>query len=434
MNIDTTFNLKFIELEELNEPRFLFYAITGGRGSGKSYSIAQALLEVGYKYKKRIFCMREVQSTIEQSSYEELKSKIDDVYKYFGWCYNKCSMWNTHTGSTIVFKGMLDRNTSSRESLKGYSGVDIFWIDEAQVITKATLDVFIPLMRKEFGCAIFSFNKISNNLPVWEALHLDNPDKHTFFLEINYPDNPFINQTFIDIALKLKEIKPDEYDQYYMNIPNDQHKNLVVKHFTSDNVRKINYQKDLPIHISCDFNVGVMSWILAHKTTDKIFYFDELLVENTTTEDCIKLLIERYKDHKGGFVVNGDASGDYRKTQSKQTDYVQIKNALTKAYPNQNVFIEIRRFNPPIEARVKAFNAKVLTDAGVRCLYFDPKCKWTLHNIYNLKYDITGKNIETFTKQQLENAKELKYLGHIYDAMSYIVEYYYPIKKEYNNG
>ena len=44
----------------------------GGRGSSKSWSVAQALLALGMKKKLRILCAREIQKSILDSSYKLL--------------------------------------------------------------------------------------------------------------------------------------------------------------------------------------------------------------------------------------------------------------------------------------------------------------------------------------------------------------------------
>ena len=104
--------------------------------------------------------------------------------------------------------------------------------------------------------------------------------------------------------------------------------NLVVKDFTDENVREIQYQKDLDVHISCDFNVDPMAWVLAHKTEDKVFYFDELVLENTTTSKTCDEFYARYPEHRGKIIINGDASGDNRSCTSEYTNYVIIKKKL----------------------------------------------------------------------------------------------------------
>ncbi len=45
---------------------------------------------------------------------------------------------------------------------------------------------------------------------------------------------------------------------------------LVVKNFTDKNIKSLRYNPNLPLHLTCDFNVDPMCWCLAHKD-DKIF-------------------------------------------------------------------------------------------------------------------------------------------------------------------
>ena len=69
---------------EIFEPVFAFdgryIALTGGRGSGKSWFIAHYLLEICLYKKIDVLCAREHQESIEKSSYKLLK-KIIQKYK-----------------------------------------------------------------------------------------------------------------------------------------------------------------------------------------------------------------------------------------------------------------------------------------------------------------------------------------------------------------
>lgn len=105
----------------------------------------------------------------------------------------------------------------------------------------------------------------------------------------------------------------------------------------------------MDLHISCDFNVDPMAWVLAHKTDDKVFYFDEIVMENTTTARACDEFYRRYPNHKGRVIVNGDASGDNRSCTSEYTNYVIIKKRLL--HYGYDVDIKIKAFNPPIKNR-----------------------------------------------------------------------------------
>ena len=199
----------------------------------------------------------------------------------------------------------------------------------------------------------------------------------------------------------------------------------VVKDFTKENIREIKYQPDMDLHISCDFNVDPMCWVLAHKTDDKVFYFDEIVLENTTTAKSCEEFCNRYPAHKGKIIINGDASGDNRSCTSEYTNYVIMKKKL--AQYGYETDIKIKSFNPPIKNRIMAFNSKVKNADGEICIYVDKKCEKLLYNIYNLRYQEGSSKIDLPTYSQIKQSKDLKYLMHPFDAASYLVDFYWPI-------
>ena len=205
-------------------------------------------------------------------------------------------------------------------------------------------------------------------------------------------------------------------------------KNLnVVCDFDSENIRNINYREDLNLHITCDFNVDPMCWILAHKDSKNVYYFDEIVLENTTTVKCCDYFWSKYKGHKGKIIINGDASGDNRSTQSEYTNYVLMRNRLS-SLGFRDIEVKIRNFNPPIKNRVTAFNCMVKSFSGERHIFIDPKCEKLIYNLENLKYREGSSNIDLPSYSRIFQNPETKFLGHPFDAASYLVEYYFPIK------
>ena len=164
----------------------------------------------------------------------------------------------------------------------------------------------------------------------------------------------------------------------------------------------------------------------AHKTDDKVFYFDEIAIESTTTAKACEEVCRRYPNHKGKIIINGDASGDNRSCTSEYTNYVIIKKKFLQF--GYDVDIQIKAFNPPIKNRIMAFNSKVKSANGEICLFVDKKCEKLLYNIYNLKYLEGSSRIDLPTYQQIKQSKELKFLSHPFDAASYLVDFYWPIR------
>ena len=237
-------------------------------------------------------------------------------------------------------------------------------------------------------------------------------------------ENIYLPEGFCDELKKL-------YDEQYYNIfvlaqNGEYNKGQVIKDFTDENIQDIKYQEDMDLHISCDFNVDPMCWVLAHKTDEKVFYFDEIVLENTTTAKACEEFCRRYPNHKGNIIVNGDASGDNRSCTSEYTSYVIIKKKLQQF--DYDADIRIKAFNPPIKNRIAAFNSKIRNANGEICLYVDKKCEKLLYNIYNLKYKEGSSRIDIPTYTQIKQNKELKFLSHPIDAASYLVDFYWPIK------
>lgn len=237
--------------------------------------------------------------------------------------------------------------------------------------------------------------------------------------------NIYLPDNFID---NLKKTYDPEY--FRINVLGefgDYSKGLITKGFSGENIKNISYQNNLPLHICCDFNVDPMCWILAHKTGEKAFFFDEIILENAGTSLAIDEFYSRYYKHESEIIINGDASGDNRSANSEFTNYVIMKNRLA-SLGFKNVTIRIKSFNPPVKNRIAAWNSKIKNEFGERYIFISPKCKWLLYNIKNLKYKEGTSKIDTPSFIQIKNSRELKFLGHPFDAASYLVDFYWPVR------
>ena len=430
------FYKKYNPLLNLNNSKYSVIALTGGRGSMKTGHALRGILKCSMEQKKKTCFFRETKDTLSNSLKAELEGIIESDFAGRGFSSTK-EYFSHINGSYMFFKGLKEVNSQAVENLKGIATTtDFFVVDEAQAVSKAVWDVLIPTLRKAGCVLIVIYNRISDDLPVEKALFLDYdnmsaPD-NTYFIEVNYPEIEhlgLLSKEFLTRAKLEQENYPDEFEVKYLNKPTRGNVNYVVKYFTDENIQPIVYQPDFDLHITCDFNVDPNCWILAHKTNDKVFFFDEICLENSSTEANTRELIKRYPNHKGRIIINGDASGDNRSTQSEWTNYVIIKKILEKHYPTKSIIVQVRPFNPRIKNRVQAFNMLVKDIYGKRRLFVDKKCEWFLYNIKNLKYKEGSDDIEAPSYQQIKTDKKAKFLGHPFDAGSYLVEYYFPINK-----
>jgi len=162
--------------------KYDLFLLEGGRGSAKSHSVARLLLYLGEQRKIRIVCGREFAANIEESVYTLLKDLIEE----FDLAYDVFAFKIKHkwSGTEFRFKGFREQGNVS---VKGLEGADILWIDEAQSITKPTLDIIMPTMRKDKIAVFFTMNRFlrEDAVPEYciglpECLHIS----------INYNENP----------------------------------------------------------------------------------------------------------------------------------------------------------------------------------------------------------------------------------------------------
>jgi phage terminase large subunit len=178
----------------------------GGRGGGKSYAFADALLMLGLKKKLFIACLREIQDTIKDSVHKLLSDRIS-VYNLIEYDIKETEIINKRNGTRFIFKGLRDQDP---QKIKSLEGVDIAWIEEAQTITKKSWDILNPTIRKDGSEIWISMNRQEENDPLWVALAAK-PDERTLVVKVNYYDNPFCTE---ELKLLAKKCKEEDFDDY----------------------------------------------------------------------------------------------------------------------------------------------------------------------------------------------------------------------------
>ena len=429
---------KYLPLFEMESGRFDTFALTGGRGSMKTGHAVRAVMVEMMKRRLRVVCFRETKTSQKDSLINEFKELIDGEFKGRGFVSNTETIKNVLTGATVTFLGLRDANDNAREAIKGLAQVDIWLVDEAQAVSAGVWDVLLKTIRKEGAKLIVIYNRIDDDLPVEKALFLDYYNKtapeKTYFVEVNYPElehTGLLSDKFIGYAELVKKNKPDEFERDYLNKPRGANVARVVKYWSAENVvENIRYCEEYDIYWSLDFNVNPAMSVLAHYDKKNFFVFDEIVLNNVITQDVVDEFICRYPPDKvkGMVQICGDASGKYRKTQSRYSDYAIIQNTLSRA--NYRTNFNLRRFNPPILNRINAFNRQVFDVEGKRHFFVHPRCRWLIYNMRKLCFKPGSSIVDAPTPAEVEEDEDKLYLGHIFDAASYMVEYFKPVVRE----
>lgn len=160
-------------------------AIYGGRFSLKSHTVARYLLIMARMKKIRVGCFREFQNSITESSHQLLADLIKQ-YELTDFQVTNNSIINTINGSDFLFKGL----HHNEQSVKSTEGIDIAWVEEAQTISKDSIEILTPTIRKEGSKLIYTYNRLLEDDPVHQRLVIEGRP-NTLVINVNY-----------DIALK----------------------------------------------------------------------------------------------------------------------------------------------------------------------------------------------------------------------------------------
>lgn len=157
----------------------------GGRGAGKSWSIADALLALAVQKTLRILCTRELQNSIRDSVHRLLSDRVahHGLIGSFEITDNEIRCQN---GSMFLFKGLRSNPTE----IKSLEGIDIVWVEEAEKVSQASWDVLLPTIRKPSSEIWVSFNTGMEDDPVY-AMFITDTRPDSIVVKINWYDNPW---------------------------------------------------------------------------------------------------------------------------------------------------------------------------------------------------------------------------------------------------
>ena len=155
-------------------------AVYGGRYSLKSHTVARYLLIRARDKKIRVACFREFQSSIAESSHQ-LLSDLIRLYDLKDFKVTDNAIINTINGSDFLFKGLFN----NEQTIKSIEGIDIAWVEEAQTVSKESLEVLTPTVRKPGSKIVYTYNRLLENDPVHQRLVVEGrPD--TLIINVNY--------------------------------------------------------------------------------------------------------------------------------------------------------------------------------------------------------------------------------------------------------
>lgn len=175
------------------QPLFLpkrYKILYGGRGAGRSWGVARALLALNLEKPELTLCARELQKSIQDSVHRILSTQIDKMkmnYLYEiqqavikGRPGGKCA------GAEFVFEGI----RANTDKIKSYEGVKRCWVEEANKTTSQSWKDLIPTIRQDGSEIWATFNP-----------ELETDNTYTRFVVSPPGTNPLVTQLIDEAGL-----------------------------------------------------------------------------------------------------------------------------------------------------------------------------------------------------------------------------------------
>lgn len=180
-----------------------------GRYSQKSWSYSAAILQQGMERPLRVVCLRETMKSLEDSVHalmgdQTKRLSLNDRYRV-----RQADILGTN-GTEIFYAGL--RNNSA--NIKSMEGCDIFWVEEAQAVSKESWETLIPTIRKPGAELWVSMNPRFAEDDSYQRWII-NPPPGAKVVFLSYLDNKYITDDMKSKMAHLKSTDPEMFDHVY---------------------------------------------------------------------------------------------------------------------------------------------------------------------------------------------------------------------------
>ena len=236
------------ELPYNNDVRYKVYY--GGRGSGKSTTIATQLIidSMAVPNGLRILCAREFQNSMKDSVHKLLSDIIIkyNLLNYFMILRDGIKGVN---GTEFIFKGL----ANNIQSIKSMEGIDIVWLEEANNISESSWNTLIPTIRKDHSQIWLTYNPMYKNdfIHCMVCKQLKNKSANWLIKKVNYNSNPWFPEV---LRKEMESMEKEDYDLYKHVWLGEclEYSNAVIFKNKFE-INNCEFNKNLPLYAGADF-------------------------------------------------------------------------------------------------------------------------------------------------------------------------------------
>lgn len=389
--------------KEVIECSARFRVLISGRRFGKTFIAINELARFARYPKKRVWYVAPTFRMAKQIVWSELLDRLDK----HKWIKN-----TNHSDLTVTLKNNSTislRGADNEQSLRGV-GLDFLCMDEfADIKEMAWYEVLRATLSDKNGHALFcgtprGYGNWSYNL----FTKKDEDENWASFqyttLEGGQVPHAEIEQAKADLD---KRTFKQEYEASFVNYAG----NIYYNFDRVGNVIRKYERKTNVIHVGMDFNISPMVCVVAEIIHNNVYIFDEIQLFSSNTNEMADEIHNRYHGNHI-FIYPDPACKQSRTSAGGKTDLSILKNA--------GFDIKVRNFHPLIRDRINAVNSKLQNTKGEKSLFIASNCKNVIKSIERQIY-----------KEGTSVPDKTSGYDHFNDALGYMIEFLYPLKREY---
>jgi phage terminase large subunit len=280
-----------------------YYILTGGRGSAKSFHVADFLLKLSYEVGHSILFTRYTMISAHLSVIPEFTQKID-LYNVED-CFDvtKSEITNKASGSLILFKGIKTSSGNQTASLKSLQGITTWVLDEAEeLVDEATFDKIDESVRtnSQVNRVIIILNPSTKEHWIYKRFFEDagvvagfNGTKgNATYIHTTYLDNlSNISQSIIDKFELLKHTHPKKYSNRVLGGWLDKAEGVIFENWIYGD-----FDDSLPFIYGLDYGFYPDPTVLTKIAIDKRnmkMYVRQLVYDQKLTTDQLALRLPK---------------------------------------------------------------------------------------------------------------------------------------------
>lgn len=281
------------------DPETRYYLITGGRGSGKSWTLSMFLLNLTYTEGHVILFTRWTLTSAFISIIPEFIDKIELMNKEGDFEITQSEIINKVTGSKILFRGIKTSQGTATANLKSIAGVTTWLLDEAEELVDEDIfdriDLSVRAVDKP-NRVLLVMNPATKEHWVYKRFFEDYGVNSGFtgvkndctYIHTTYLDNKEnLNPTVISRFEAMRDRNPAKYNHIVLGNWMDKAEGVIF-----ENWKIGNFDTSLPFGFGMDFGFSVDPTTLVKVAVDEtngIIYCEECFADvGLTTNDIAK--------------------------------------------------------------------------------------------------------------------------------------------------